>query len=158
MTNGVVKKRVFTLSSGLIEQLKPFVAGRAEKEPLFLTPVRITKKGKKIGGTRLEPDNFVKRHLKPILDELGLKGGAHAFRHGNATLLDSLHVPLAVRQERLGHVGSRTTMDYTHLVSADDVCAATKLGALLDKEFLAQDLPKFPPQAETASDSLSEAV
>jgi integrase len=61
---------------------------------------------------RLEPDNFVKRALKPILKELGLDGAAHAFRHGNATLLDSLHAPMAVRQERLGHVDARTTMGY----------------------------------------------
>jgi hypothetical protein len=33
-----------------------------------------------------------------------------------------------------------------------------ELGALLDKEFLAQDLPKFAPNVETASESLTEAV
>lgn len=107
---------------------------------------------------RLEPGNFVKRALKPILKELGLDGAAHAFRHGNATLLDSLHVPMAVRQERLGHMDAKTTMGYTHLVTADDVRVAGELGALLDKEFLAQDLPKFPPNAETATESYSEAV
>lgn len=80
--------------------------------------------------------------LKPVLKELGLDGGAHAFRHGNATLLDSLQAPMAVRQERLGHVDAKTTMGYTHLVTADDVRVAEQLGALLDKKFLAQDLPK----------------
>jgi integrase len=89
---------------------------------------------------------------------LGLDGAAHAFRHDNATLLDSLHVPMAVRQERLGHVDARTTMGYTHLVTADDVRVAGELGALLDKEFFAQDLPKYPPHAETASELNSEAV
>ena len=49
-------------------------------------------------------------------------------------------------------------MGYTHLVTADDVRIAGELGALLDKEFLAQDLPKFPPNAETASGLLTEAV
>jgi integrase len=100
---------------------------------------------------RLKPDNFVKRALKPVLKELGLDGGAHAFRHGNATLLDSLQAPMAVRQERLGHVDARTAMGYTHLVTADDVRIAGELGALLDKEFFAQDLPKLPPDVETAS-------
>jgi hypothetical protein len=33
-----------------------------------------------------------------------------------------------------------------------------ELGALLDKEFLAQDLPKFRPNAEKASGALTEAV
>jgi hypothetical protein len=33
-----------------------------------------------------------------------------------------------------------------------------QLGALLDKEFLAQHLPKLTPNAETASELVSEAV
>jgi integrase len=159
LRNGVVKRRVFSLSPSRTEQLRPFVEGRRGDEPLFLAPGRLTKSGKRLrGGVRLEPDNFVKRALKPILKKLGLDGAAHAFRHGNAALLDSLHAPMAVRQERLGHVDARTTMGYTHLVTADDVRIAGELGALLDKEFLAQDLPKFPPNAETASGLLAEAV
>jgi integrase len=154
-----VKRRVFSLSPSLTEHLRPFVKGRAADDPLFLTPGRLSKNGKRIGGgVRLEPDNFVKRALKPVLKELGLVGGAHAFRHGNATLLDSLRAPMAVRQERLGHVDARTTMGYTHLVTADDVRVAGELGALLDKEFLAQDLPKLAPDAEKASELVSEAV
>jgi hypothetical protein len=35
---------------------------------------------------------------------------------------------------------------------------ANQLRAILDREFLAQDLPKLPPNAETASELLSEAV
>jgi hypothetical protein len=65
---------------------------------------------------------------------------------------------MAVRQERLGHVDARTTMGYTHLVTADDVRIAGELGALLDKQFFAQDLPKSPPEADMASESFSEAV
>lgn len=99
----------------MAEQLKPFVEGRQAHEPLFLTPVYLTKNGKtRGGGKRLEPDNFIKRNLKPILKELGLDGGAHAFRHGNATMLDSLHATMAVRQERLGHVDAKTTMGYRY--------------------------------------------
>jgi integrase len=139
--------------------MRPFVESRGADEPLFLTPGRLTKSGKRLGGgVRLEPDNFVKRALKPVLKELGLDGAAHAFRHANATLLDSLHVPMAVRQERLGHVDAKTTMGYTHLVTADDVRIAGELGALLDKEFFAQDLPKLSPNAKTASELDSEAV
>ena len=83
--NGVAKRRVFSLSPSLTEQLRPFVEGRQADEPLFLTPGRLTKSGKRLGGgVRLEPDNFVKRALKPVLKELGLDGGAHAFRHANA--------------------------------------------------------------------------
>ena len=139
--------------------MRSFVEGRRADEPLFLTPGRLIKSGKRLGGgVRLEPDNFVKRALKPVLKELGLDGAAHAFRHGNATLLDPLHAPMAVRQEPLGHVDERTTMGYTHFVTADDVRVAGELGALLDKGFFAQDLPKLPPNVETASESLTEAV
>jgi hypothetical protein len=35
---------------------------------------------------------------------------------------------------------------------------AGELGAPLDKEFFAQDLPKFTPNVETASELISEAV
>jgi len=47
---------------------------------------------------------------------------------------------------------------YTHVVTADDVRVAGELGAILDKEFLCQDLPKLPPDIETASELISEAV
>ena len=49
-------------------------------------------------------------------------------------------------------------MGYTHLVTADDVRVAGELGALLDKEFVAQDLPKFLPNVETTSEHISEVV
>ena len=79
--NGQVKRRVFSLSPSLTKHLCPFVER--------LTPGRYTKSGKRIGGgVRLGPDNFVKKALKPVLKQLTLDGGAHAFRHGNATLLD----------------------------------------------------------------------
>ena len=146
--NGVVKSRRIGISPSLVEQLRPFVEGRAPDEPLFLSAEK----------KRLEPDNFVKRELKPILEKLGLQGGAHAFRHANATLLDSLDAPMAVRQERLGHVDEKTTMGYTHLLTKDEMDVAEKIGSALDKEFLAQDLPKFPPQTETAPETRSGAA
>ena len=46
-------------------------------------------------------------------------------------------------------------------LTADDVKVAEKLGVLLDKkstEFFAQDLPKFPPNVEMASESNSKAI
>jgi integrase len=73
----------------------------------------------------------VKRELKPILEKLGLAGALHAFRRGNATVLDRMHVPMKVRQERLGQVETSTTMGYTHLVSKDDRLVSKKLGEIL---------------------------
>jgi hypothetical protein len=54
-------------------------------------------------------------------------------------------------------VDAKTTMGYTHLVSADDVRIAGEPGALPDKEFLAQDLPKSLPETTMASELISEA-
>jgi len=142
------KARVFALSPQLADKLGRYAGGRSAEEPLFLS-----KQGK-----RLEPDNFVKRHLKPILKRLGLEGAAHAFRHGNATLLDSLRVSMKVRQDRLGHADPKTTMLYTHSVSADDVSTAEQLGALLEPGFLSQDCPKLPPETKMAPEPYSEAA
>ena len=55
-------------------------------------------------------------------------------------------------------VPASPTMGYTHVVTADDVRVGGEPGALLDKGLLAQDLPKFPPNGETASGLLTEAV
>ena len=54
------KARVFAISSHLAEQLRPFVEGRNFEEPLFVSA----------RGKRLEPDNFVKRHLTPVIKKL----------------------------------------------------------------------------------------
>lgn len=124
------KKRIFLLSDELVARLRFFVEGRQSDEPLFLTPI-LEKKGKRYGGKRLHPDNFVKRELKPILEALGLDGAMHAFRHGNATWMDSNDVPMAVRQGRLGHADASTTMGYTHKVDGDERAAVQKLGAAL---------------------------
>ncbi|MGH9521684.1 MAG: tyrosine-type recombinase/integrase [Terriglobales bacterium] len=62
-----------------------------------------------------------------MLAKLGLEGGAHALRHGNATLLDRIGAPMATRQLRLGHVDPATTMGYTHVVSADERAVARNL-------------------------------
>jgi len=115
------RPRLCKLSPELTERLQKFVAHRQPDQPLFLT-----KEGK-----RLHPDNFVKRHLKPLLKRLGLEGAMHAFRHGNATLLDGLNTPMKVRMERLGHVDESTTMNYTHLTSSDEERLASELGRIL---------------------------
>jgi integrase len=93
-------------------------------------------------GRPLSMDNFRNRILNPILKELGIlaktrtrgiRGGNYAFRHMNATLMDSLNAPLKTRQKRLGHSKVETTLThYTHHVDADDVALAEQIGALLN--------------------------
>jgi integrase len=145
---------VFPISSKLVARLRPLVEGRKPDEPLFVTPIRVTKKGKQIGGTRLEPDNFVKRHLTPVLRKLGLAGACHSFRHGNASALDHLKAPLRVRQDRLGHVDPKTTMLYTHTVSEDERTVAEQLGELS----AGNSLPKICLNVQTAQEPKSQAV
>lgn len=116
--------------------------------PLFLTAM----------GKRLEPDNFVKRHLTPVLRKLGLAGACHGFRHGNASALDHLRAPLRVRQDRLGHVDPKTTMQYTHTVSEDERTVAEQLGELFARAAVENSLPKFCLNVQTAQERNSQAV
>ena len=46
-------------------------------------------------GTPWDANLVVKRKLYPLLDSLGIeRGGLHAFRHTNSTLMDRLGAPL----------------------------------------------------------------
>lgn len=93
-------------------------------------------------GKPLSMDNFRQRVLNPILKELGIdkklerlgiaRCGNYAFRHMNATLMDTLNTPMKTRQKRLGHAQIETTLKhYTHAIDADDRMAADRIGALL---------------------------
>jgi integrase len=87
---------------------------------------------------RLHPENLVKRELVPILQELGVyvRGTAcHGFRHGNASEMDRLGVPMATRQERLRHVDSDTTMLYSHSADTNDREVAEAFGRMLSQGF-----------------------
>src|SRR5207244_10324673 len=66
------------------------------------------------------------------LSRLGIERcGFHAFRHGNATVMDQEQVPIATRQNRLGQSDARTTMGYTHAMSEDGRIFAARLGRML---------------------------
>jgi hypothetical protein len=51
-------------------------------------------------------------------------------------------------------VDAESCLGSTHLMTSDD----EQLVALLHREFLAQNLPKRTPEAETASELTSEAI
>ncbi len=83
-------------------------------------------------GTPWDADVLRKRKLYPLLEKLGIQRcGFHAFRHGNETVMDGESVPMATRQNRLGHSDPRTTMKYTHTVTEDGRKIAARLGELL---------------------------
>ncbi len=84
-------------------------------------------------GTPWDIDVMRKRKLYPLLDKLGIERcGFHAFRHGNETVMDLEKVPLAVRQDRLGHSDLRMVANYNHVASEDGRLFAAKLGHLLE--------------------------
>jgi integrase len=84
-------------------------------------------------GTPIEAALILKRKLYPLLNKLGIpKGGFHAFRHGNSTLLDHLCIPLKVRQEQLGHSDVAFMIErYTHISSGDEQRLIRELGSSL---------------------------
>jgi len=93
-------------------------------------------------GTPWDADVIRKRKLYPLLAVLGIERcGFHAFRHGNASVMDVEHVPMATRQNRLGHSDPRTTMKYTHTISEDGRKIAARLGELLASSPLAVTMP-----------------
>jgi integrase len=88
-------------------------------------------------GRPISISAFRHRILKPVLAKLGIKpdkrAGLYAFKHGNATLMDRLNVPLKTRQARIGHADIRTTLEhYTHEEEAASRAAAEAIGALLN--------------------------
>jgi len=122
--------RVFRLSPRLVRKLVEQVARVAGNPEAFVFRSK--------NGTPWIGDEVVKDKLKPLLQQLGIKQGVegvglHAFRHGNATLMDVERTPLKVRQDRLGHVdGEEITLGiYTHAESDDHQAVAEKLGNLL---------------------------
>jgi integrase len=83
-------------------------------------------------STPWDTDTLRKRRLYPLLEKLGIERcGFHAFRHGNETVMDGEGVPMATRQNRLGHSDARTTMKYTHVISEDGRKIAARFGELL---------------------------
>jgi len=82
-------------------------------------------------GSPWDMNMFRKRKMKPLLSLLGIQqAGLHAFRHFNASLLNSLRVPLKTIQERLGHAsGGSLTLDvYTHAEMGENIEAAQRAG------------------------------
>ena len=55
-------------------------------------------------STRVDMHNICNRVLRKARQDASVEfGDMHTFRHFNATVMDSLHIPMAVRRMRLGH-------------------------------------------------------
>ena len=116
--------RRFPISVELVEHLRAFLRTWRPNTMGLLFATR--------NGTPWDHSLVRKRSFHPLLKRLGIpQCGFHAFRHGNATLLDQIGVPMAVRLNRLGHAEAQTTMGYTHAVTADERRTAEELGKIL---------------------------
>lgn len=117
--------RCFALSPRLLAHIADRVKGWKPNERGLLFVTR--------NGTPWDANLLVKRKLYPLLDSLGIeRGGLHAFRHTNSTLMDRLSVPLKVRQQRLGHSDPSLTLGvYTHVSSEDDLRCVEQLDVML---------------------------
>jgi|SRR5579872_6761944 len=117
--------RSFALSPRLLAHVADFLKRWKPNERGLLFATR--------NGTPWDANLLVKRKLYPLLDSVGIeRGGLHAFRHTNSTLMDRLGVPLKVRQQRLGHSDPSLTLGvYTHVESGDDVRVALQLDGIL---------------------------
>lgn len=112
------KPRSFDISLRLAQRLKLYCDAK-QPEQLVFTDAE---------GKMLDPDRIVQQHLQPLLKRLNIpRAGMHAFRHGNATWCDRNGVPMALRQERLGHADAETTMRYSHAAREDGQRLAQQL-------------------------------
>jgi integrase len=107
-------------------------------------------------GSAWDMNLFRKRKLEPLLASREIQqAGFHAFRHFNASLLDSLRVPLKTIQERLGHAlsGSLTLDVYTHAEMPENVEAAQRAADVIEKAVnsvcLTAIQQKGPPTGES---------
>jgi integrase len=116
--------RICEISPLLVEHLRRYVRTWRQNRLGLLFSTR--------NGTPWDTDTLRKRNLYPLLQKLGIERcGFHAFRHGNATVMDQELVPIATRQNRLGQSDARTTMGYTHAISEDSRRFAERFGQLL---------------------------
>jgi integrase len=85
-------------------------------------------------GTPWDQNLLLKRKFRPLLRSLGIQvprgNGFHAFRHANATLMNSFGASQKLRQQRLGHADGSPVTDtiYTHVISEDGKRIAAQLG------------------------------
>ena len=85
-------------------------------------------------GTPWDQNLLLKRQFRPLLRALGIEvprgNGFHAFRHANATLMNSFGASHKLRQQRLGHAAGSPVTDeiYTHVISEDANRVAEQLG------------------------------
>ena len=125
-------KRRFVLPDALVMVLESYrLRSEFNKAEDFIFPNRV--------GGPLEPGNFRKRVLYPVMDELGIKRedrkyGFHILRHSSATILHEETGDIEVAQRALGHARRSTTEDiYDHVeIVVEEAITRMLLGAIVE--------------------------
>jgi integrase len=118
--------RVVELSPQACRHLRTFLESWHPNQRRLLFATR--------NGTPWDQNLLLKRRFKPLLRALGIQvprgNGFHAFRHANATLMNSFGASQKLRQQRLGHADGSPVTDtiYTHVISEDGKRIAAQLG------------------------------
>ena len=83
-------------------------------------------------GTPIDINNFCRRGLACARKAANVGyGDIHTFRHFNATLMDSLKIPGAVKRLRLGHAGVTVTEGYEDVIDRDEQAAAEQIAGTI---------------------------
>lgn len=134
-------KRRFILPETLVKALEVYRLQSEFNAPEdFIFP-------NKVGGP-LEPGNFRKRVLYPVMDDLGIKRedrsyGFHILRHTAATIIHEETGDIEVTQLALGHASRATTegiYDHAELVVGEEIVQMV-LGAIVDDFGILEDNP-----------------
>jgi integrase len=83
----------------------------------------------KNGSQPLQPDMILKRHIRPVLEQMGVtkRIGWHSFRHGLSQFLRQRGIDVKIAQEMLRHANSRITLDIYQQTVTDERRAAQAL-------------------------------
>lgn len=109
----------------VIEELKQWRSAspyRADSDFLFPSI-------QKNGSQPVQPDMILKRHIRPVLEEMGVKKtiGWHSFRHGLSQFLRQRGIDVKIAQELLRHANSRITLDIYQQTVTEERRAAQEL-------------------------------
>jgi len=113
--------RGFHISERLTKMLIEYIGDR-KTGPVFASRT----------GTPIDMHNFCSRGLAAARKAANVGcGDIHTFRHFNATLMDSLKTPGAVKRLRLGHAGVTVTEGYEDVIEKDEQAAAEQIASMI---------------------------
>ncbi|MGH9682715.1 MAG: tyrosine-type recombinase/integrase [Candidatus Acidiferrales bacterium] len=118
--------RVVELSPQACGRLKAFLKSWHPNARRLLFPTRT--------GTPWDQNLMLRRKFRPLLRAIGIEvprgNEFHAFRHANATLMNSFGASHRLRQQRLGHAAGSSVTEaiYTHVTREDGRRTAAQLG------------------------------